>query len=289
MNRKVPSVITTDQLAAIGDAFNRQLEPWPTQAVEFRDWHALAHLVTQLLAVKPGTYPIVGLSGSQGSGKSTFGRILAEHCTALTVASLDDFYLTRRERQQLAADVHPLLATRGVPGTHDHAWLADVLKAVSAGEAFALPRFDKGADDRDGQTTTRCDGLLLEGWCVGVMPQTAEQLRKPCNTLETEEDETGAWRRWVNQQLAEHYVPLWSQIDFWIHLRVPSFAEVVAWRTQQEQQIPAAQRMSEAQVRRFIEHYQRLTEHLWATPPQGPGLVVELGRDHSITGVQAID
>src|SRR5690606_26489272 len=67
---------------------------------------------------------LVGVSGCQGSGKTTLASLLVLllremlglRCINL---SIDDFYLTRAERQQLAATVHPLLATRGVPGTHD--------------------------------------------------------------------------------------------------------------------------------------------------------------------------
>ena len=67
---------------------------------------------------------IIGINGSQGSGKSTLADYL---CTMLNERyqlrcvslSLDDFYLTKLERQQLASQVHPLLETRGVPGTHD--------------------------------------------------------------------------------------------------------------------------------------------------------------------------
>ena len=31
----------------------------------------------------------------------------------------DDFYLTQAQRQDLAQQIHPLLKSRGVPGTHD--------------------------------------------------------------------------------------------------------------------------------------------------------------------------
>lgn len=61
---------------------------------------------------------IIGIKGSQGSGKSTLADYLCTmlnerydlHCVSL---SLDDFYLTKLERQQLANKVHPLLETRG--------------------------------------------------------------------------------------------------------------------------------------------------------------------------------
>ncbi len=97
---------------------------------------------------------IVGVNGSQGSGKSTLGNLMCgvlEQCAGLTVVtlSLDDFYLTREQREALAETVHPLLATRGVPGTHDAPLMLDVLgKLVSDERPVALPRFDKAADDR---------------------------------------------------------------------------------------------------------------------------------------------
>src|SRR4051812_24782738 len=68
--------------------------------------------------------PIVaGLCGSQGSGKSTMALflqvLLQDRGLKTAILSLDDLYLTLPERERLAADVHPLLRTRGVPGTHD--------------------------------------------------------------------------------------------------------------------------------------------------------------------------
>src|SRR6478672_9594557 len=66
---------------------------------------------------------LIGLSGLQGSGKSTLSAQLT--CTlnlsgvSAFAMSLDDFYLGRRDRARLARDVHPLFTTRGVPGTHD--------------------------------------------------------------------------------------------------------------------------------------------------------------------------
>ena len=66
---------------------------------------------------------MVGLTGPQGSGKSTLAAklppLLAARGLRSAVLALDDLYLTHAERRRLAADIHPLLATRGVPGTHD--------------------------------------------------------------------------------------------------------------------------------------------------------------------------
>ena len=98
---------------------------------------------------------VVGINGCQGSGKSTLADFLQQFLEyqGLSVASLsiDDLYLTRAQRQQLAKTVHPLLQTRGVPGTHDTAMgiaLIDQLRQLSKGEQLRLPRFDKASDDR---------------------------------------------------------------------------------------------------------------------------------------------
>ena len=77
---------------------------------------------------------ILGLSGLQGSGKSTLAAVLKAHAEArdwaTEVLALDDFYYTRGERGLLAQQVHPLLRTRGVPGTHEIELLLSVLAAT---------------------------------------------------------------------------------------------------------------------------------------------------------------
>src|SRR5689334_11864372 len=82
--------------------------------------------------VRPGRLLTIGINGAQGSGKSTLAALLhdlLEDGAGLrtVVLSIDDFYRTRAERQGLAREVHPLLETRGVPGTHDVALARHVL------------------------------------------------------------------------------------------------------------------------------------------------------------------
>jgi D-glycerate 3-kinase len=67
---------------------------------------------------------VVGIHGAQGTGKSTLTiflrEILVRHRNRSAANfSLDDIYLTRAGREDLAQRVHPLFKTRGVPGTHD--------------------------------------------------------------------------------------------------------------------------------------------------------------------------
>ena len=66
----------------------------------------------------------VGLAGGQGTGKTTISsiiKIILEKYFKLKVfkISIDDFYKTRKERLNLSKRIHPMLMTRGVPGTHD--------------------------------------------------------------------------------------------------------------------------------------------------------------------------
>ena len=224
---------------------------------------------------------IIGINGSQGSGKSTLADYLctmlseryALRCVSL---SLDDFYLTKLERKQLATKVHPLLETRGVPGTHDIPLALETIASLVDGSGETLiPRFDKSRDDRI--PLEQCDSIsgpvdiiVFEGWCVGAEAQTAKQLVKPLNSLETERDTDGVWRNTVNQALAGEYQTLFAKLDQLIMLQAPSFDTVFNWRLEQEEKLVARLDnsasgehdgiMSASQIGEFITHYQRITE-----------------------------
>lgn len=83
---------------------------------------------------------VVGICGAQGSGKSTLSEGLAAlfrgEGVATAVLSIDDLYHTKAVREELGRTVHPLLATRGVPGTHDVALGLKLLDELAQG---ALP------------------------------------------------------------------------------------------------------------------------------------------------------
>ena len=95
---------------------------------------------------------VLGLCGAQGSGKSTIAEasvalLRAEGLNAICL-SLDDFYLGHEARAWLAGKVHPLLAVRGPPGTHDVALACSILDSLALPQATALPSFDKAFDER---------------------------------------------------------------------------------------------------------------------------------------------
>lgn len=231
------------------------------------DW-----LWQQRLAVSDGPL-LLGINGCQGSGKSTAAALIARileaerHCR-VAVLSIDDLYLTHQQRQTLAQTVHPLLATRGVPGTHDIELGLDVIERLWRGEVTALPRFDKASDDRAPESqwprvAGPVDLIILEGWCVGSRPQREAELREPINTLERQEDSDGRWRHFANQRLY-NYQPLFRRLHKLVMLKAPDFDCVYRWRLLQEQKLARQQKrgariMNEREIARFVQHYERLT------------------------------
>lgn len=259
---------------------------------------------------RSATMLFVGLCGAQGSGKTTIASGIADALRdeglAVVSLSIDDFYLPRRERERLAEDVHPLLLTRGVPGTHEID-RALVLRRALAGAApkdeTRLPTFDKSRDDRvpsEHEPIVRgcADILLLEGWCVGAIAQAPAALDEPVNALERDEDQAGIWRRYVNAQLEGPYRHLFEQLDLLAFLKAPNFEQVHAWRREQEGKLVARLRaqgrdlvgsavMDDARLERFIMHYERLTRHILAEMDARADVVVELDNDRKPIGTHS--
>ncbi len=237
---------------------------------------------------------VVGICGAQGSGKSTLCTALESSLGQAGIAaatlSLDDLYLARAERQNLARDVHPLFATRGVPGTHDVELGLETITALERGSPIPLPRFDKGRDDRapmaDWPRAPRtCRVLLFEGWCVGAMPQADAQLDAPVNRLESDEDPAAVWRRHANAALGGPYRQLFARIDLLVLLAAPGWRVVARWRDEQEDALRRAQAshaMSPARLQRFIQHYQRLTDWILSEMPGRADLTVALGEQREV-------
>lgn len=246
---------------------------------------------------------VIGINGCQGSGKSTLAdylcTVVAERLGVTTVSlSLDDFYLTKTERNHLAAKVHPLLATRGVPGTHDVQLAMDSIKSLVAGQKTLITRFDKSIDDRAPaaslKTTEGKIGLIVvEGWCLGAKPESTEKLIQPINSLEENDDRDGIWRAYVNRALQNDYPPLFALVDELIMLQAPAFDTVFNWRLEQEQKMVKRLEkegincgsgvMSEQQILRFISYFQRVTENILDEMPQRADHLFKLGQSREIT------
>ncbi|MCW4462790.1 kinase [Sphingomonas sp. BT-65] len=242
---------------------------------------------------------ILGICGSQGSGKSTLARGLVERLgVRAAILSLDDLYLSRALRADLAREVHPLLATRGVPLTHDVALGCAILDEVKAGRPVRLPRFDKASDEPLPETQWQpvdapLDLLIFEGWCVGAAAQHASERVEPINDLEREHDADGRWRRAVNAALAGPYQALFARIDRLVLLAAPGFEVVRDWRAQQEAELRAtlaavgrdpALAMTDAQVARFIQHYERITRAILDEMPGRADLTLRLDPGREVIG-----
>jgi D-glycerate 3-kinase len=236
---------------------------------------------------------LIGINGAQGTGKSTACRFL-EHLLrgqglGVATLSLDDVYLTRADRADLAATIHPLLATRGPPGSHDLPLAeATITQLLTGTGATAIPRFDKALDDRAPASdwpvvTAPLDILLFEGWCLGATPQADAALVAPINALEAAEDADGRWRRHVNTALATTYARLFARLDQLIVLQAPDFASVRRWRALQEQKLIAARGtgMDAPALDRFLQHYERLTRHMLADLGPRADIVIPIDHQHN--------
>ena len=104
---------------------------------------------------KKGKTLLVGLSASQGSGKTTVAAILSIILKIFfkrntCVISIDDFYKTLSDRKKMAENKHLLFKTRGVPGTHDIGLIKNFFAATKKKKfkKIKLPKFNKSIDDR---------------------------------------------------------------------------------------------------------------------------------------------
>jgi len=236
---------------------------------------------------------VVGITGPQGSGKSAAAGALAlllrDRGLRTAVLSIDDIYLTKAERARLAADVHPLLATRGVPGTHDVALGIETIESLGRSAETVVPRFDKASDDRRPRAdwdvvAGPVDVVLFEGWCVGARPQGEAALAAPINDLERTRDPEGIWRRYANAALAGPYEALFGRIGWQALLRALSFDAVLGWRLEQEHKLRerTGGGQTDAEIAVFIQHYERLTRHIDAEMPARANAVVRLGEKREV-------
>lgn len=254
------------------------------------------------------SFQVIGINGAQGTGKSTLAKFLVEYLKEFhnlrgCALSLDDFYLTKAEREVLAAETHTLLRTRGVPGTHDVSLAGSTiqsLQSLTEGQTHLIPKFDKLRDDRSPidnwvSAQGKQDFIIFEGWCVGSSATSGKSLTKPINDLEVQQDSDLTWRLFVNEQLKERYSKLWALLDKLILLQAPNFEASQKWRMKQETKlsneyaqkiIARNQSMSDTQIIRFMEHYERISRRNLSALPKIADIVVELDEKHNVNALR---
>ena len=243
---------------------------------------------------------LIGINGAQGTGKSTMAKLLSTLLTSnghrVANLSIDDFYYSKAKRQELANQIHPLLASRGVPGTHDvdlALRLLEQLRTAGPEQQVTLPGFDKSLDDCQAIAVREkirgpIDIIILEGWFIGVKPQKEIELTEAINELEANEDSDSRWRGYVNQQLAGAYQSLFEQLNMLLMLQAPGFEAVLEWRSLQEEKLRehsangASGLMDSKAIERFIQHFERITRHCLRTLPDSADRVFRLDAEHRI-------
>ena len=251
---------------------------------------------------KKGRTLILGLSGSQGSGKTMVTGILQIILKKffkknIYIISIDDFYKTLRDRNRMSQQKHSLFKTRGVPGTHDINLIKNFFTSVKRKKfkKIKLPKFNKSIDDRSKKNywhniNKRPEIIILEGWCVGAKPQIISSLRKPVNILERHEDKDLIWRKYANEKLKKEYKEVFAMIDYFIFMKVPNFKIVFKWRLLQESKLRKKLHykkkiMTYSAIKRFIMFYQRITLQMMKDLSKSASIVLLLKKNHEIKRV----
>jgi D-glycerate 3-kinase len=248
---------------------------------------------------------IIGLAGGQGSGKTTISSILTlilKKYFKLNVfkVSIDDFYKTRKDRKLLSKKKHPLLMTRGVPGTHDIELLLKFVKKVKSKnfKSLEVPKFNKAIDDRCKKNLwyklkSKPDVVIFEGWCVGAKAQSNKQLKKTTNSLEKVYDQGAIWRTHVNNQLKTKYKTLFNQLDGLLYLKAENFNLLREWRLKQERKLLVQTKnkknlkiMSSGDIINFMQTYQRITQQMFKDALKGSSIIMYLNSNHQIEKIK---
>ena len=248
---------------------------------------------------------IIGLAGGQGTGKTTISSIInlilvKYFKLKVFKISIDDFYKTRKERYKLSKKVHPLLMTRGVPGTHDIDLILRFFRIIKKRnfKSLSLPKFDKSIDDRFKKNQwykikSKPDVIIFEGWCVGAKSQKNIELKKPINSLEKIEDKSMKWRKYVNFQLTGKYKTFHNMLDYLLYLKAENFSLLRTWRLKQEKKLFLKSKnkknlkiMNKNEVLNFMMTYQRITEQMFKTAKKFSSIVMTLNNQHQIINIK---
>ena len=236
--------------------------------------------------------------GSQGIGKSSFINIISKtiekfYDKKILLLSLDNYYLSKKQRLLLSKKIHKLLVTRGVPGTHNIKELVKNVKQFNQEKyPITTPLFDKLIDDRiklNKTIKTKCDILFLEGWCCGSSEIPKKFLYKNINNLEKINDPKNQWRNFYNNKLKIEYKKLFKLFDELIFLKTSSFDNVYKWRLKQEKTNQSKnkklKRMSANEIKVFVQHYEKITKWMIKDLNKKAQIVIQFEKNHKISSI----
>ena len=245
---------------------------------------------------------VIGLSGGQGTGKSTISSILKIilkefYKLDTLIFSIDDFYKTLNERKKISNKISKLFLTRGVPGTHDTKMLLQCINNLknNSFKRMNIPKFDKSIDDRCAKNKwfkvkKKPNIVIFEGWCVGATAQKNKDLNIPVNKLEKQKDNKRIWRQKVNSELKKNYNKIFNLIDKLIFLKVPSFKYVFKWRLLQEKKLRITGKgnktMNDKQIENFVMYYERITKHMLKTFSKTADIMISIDKKHRLKSIK---
>ena len=252
--------------------------------------------------IKKKKTQVIGLTGGQGTGKSTISNILKiilkeTYNLETVIFSIDDFYKTSKERKKMSKKISNLFLTRGVPGTHDTKMILNCIKKLqnTKFKKMMIPKFNKATDDRVSKkkwlkVTKKPHIVIFEGWCVGVEQQKNKDLLFAINELEKHQDKERIWRQRVNQELKKNYKKIFRLINKVIFLKVPSFKYVIKWRLLQEKKLRITSKgkktMTDNQIKKFVMFYERLTKHMLKTLSHKADTVIKIDTNHRLKTIK---
>ena len=277
-------------------------EPFRDKLGQLNKFYLPISKMIQELHQKKKKTKIIGLTGGQGTGKSTISNILKivlkeAYGLETVIFSIDDFYKTAIERKKMSKKVSSLFLTRGVPGTHDTRMLYNCIKNLKNKNfrKILIPKFDKSTDDRSSKDKwqkirKKPDIVIFEGWCVGAIPQKKKDLINPINKLEKHLDDKKIWRQQVNLELKKNYKKIFKLIDKLIFLKVPSFRYVFKWRLLQEKKLRITSKgkktMTDKEIKNFVMYYERLTKHMLKILPNSADTIIRIDKKHRLKSIK---
>lgn len=215
---------------------------------------------------------IVGVSGCQGSGKTTLCDTLAHLLKAapynlrVVSFSLDDVYLTHQDQVKLSMKYrdNPLYQQRGQAGSHDLALASQTLQSLlntkNQGDTVPIPVYDKSLHSGQGDRLDKSDWkypvapfdiILFEGWMLGFKTLPEKNVKQHVNL---KFDDVNV----MNTELQKYEDDLYPYFDIFIHLSPFKLDQVYQWRLQQEhhmKQTRGVDGLSDEAVRVFVDTY----------------------------------